>query len=38
VVDVVRSAELAMKRAAERGGDLIVLGEPAPQESQSVVV
>jgi diguanylate cyclase (GGDEF)-like protein len=38
VVDVVRSAETAMKRAAERGGDLIVLGEPAPQESQSVVV
>jgi len=38
VVDVVRSAESAMKRAAERGGDLIVLGEPVPQTSQSTAV
>jgi diguanylate cyclase len=38
VVDVVRSAESAMKRAGERGGDLIVIGEPAPQAQQSVVV
>jgi diguanylate cyclase len=38
VVDVVRSAESAMKRAAERGGDLIVIGEPVPQATQSAVV
>jgi diguanylate cyclase len=38
VVDVVRSAESAMKRAAERGGDLIVVGEPLPQTPQNAVV
>ncbi len=38
VVEVVRSAESAMKRAAERGGDLIVIGEAAPQTPQSAIV
>ena len=38
VVDVMRSAEAAMKRATERGGDMICIGEPVPQEPQSVVV
>ena len=38
VVEVMRSAEAAMKRAADRGGDLICIGEPVSQEPQSTVV
>ena len=33
VVEVMRSAEAAMKRASERGGDTICLGEPAAQQA-----
>jgi diguanylate cyclase (GGDEF)-like protein len=32
VVDVMRSAEAAMKKAGEQGGDAICLGEPASQQ------
>ena len=38
VVEVVRSAESAMKRAIERGGDMVFVGEPVVQEKQSMVV
>jgi diguanylate cyclase (GGDEF)-like protein len=38
VVEVMRSAEAAMKRATERGGDLICIGEPVPHEPQNAGV
>ncbi|MEX2093024.1 MAG: GGDEF domain-containing protein [Pirellulales bacterium] len=38
VVEVMRSAEAAMKRAAERGGDMICVGEPMSPEPVSAVV
>jgi diguanylate cyclase (GGDEF)-like protein len=38
VVEVMRSAESAMKRATDRGGDMISIGETVAQEPQSTVV
>jgi diguanylate cyclase (GGDEF)-like protein len=38
VVDVIRSAESAMKRSAERGGDMITVGEPVAAGAQPAVV
>jgi hypothetical protein len=36
VVDVMRSADAAMKLAAERGGDAICTGQPIAQAPQAV--
>jgi len=38
VVEVIRSAEAAMKQAAERGGDMICMGELISQQPASAVV
>ncbi len=38
VVEVMRSAEAAMKRASERGGDMICVGEPMAQQPASAMV
>jgi diguanylate cyclase (GGDEF)-like protein len=38
VVEVMRSAEAAMKRATERGGDMITIGEPIAAQPQPAVV
>lgn len=38
VVEMMRSAEAAMNRVAENGGDAVRIGEPIAQTPQNVVV